>query len=329
MEKTQFNATVLEVQRDSAFVLADGREMLAKLRLSEDSEQVAVGDEASIERVGGELYLTALAPRKSCFYRRASDPNVLRRQPVAANFDYVFIVQALGHDFNIARLERYLAAAWASGGTPVVVLTKADIADPTASLLAASEAAIGAEVFAISAITGEGLDTLAPYFAEGKTVALLGSSGVGKSTLVNAIAGSEVMATGEVRADDERGRHTTTYRRMIILPSGGRVIDTPGMRSLGLVETDGLGETFPDVDAALARGCRFADCTHSGEPGCAIAAALVDGSLSRERWQRYKKLADEAARVERGLEKHAIAKEHKRARFSREKRRRDDRFDED
>lgn len=325
-----FDCTVLEVQRDRCFCLFEGREVLAELRLGDENDIPTVGDEATLERVGDEFYLTRIAPRRSCFYRRATDPNVLRRQPVAANFDYVFIVQALGHDFNLARLERYLTAAWASGGTPVVLLTKADTSGDAASVVAdASAVAVGAEVHAVSALTGEGMSALDRYFAEGKTVALLGSSGVGKSTLVNVVAGTEVMATGAVREFDERGRHTTTYRRMILLPNGSRVIDTPGMRSLGLVETDGLDAAFPDVEAALARGCRFADCRHSGEPGCAIDAALADGSLDRERWERYRKLSDEAERVERGIEKHAAFKEHKKSKKFSAKRNRSAYFEED
>lgn len=330
-DKTLERAVVIEVQRDSCVCLHDGEEIVCELRLSESSELPTVGDEAVCERSGGAWYLRELLPRRSCFYRRAVDPNVVRRQPVAANFDYVFIVQALGHDFNLPRLERYLAAAWQSGGTPVVLLSKADTCPNAAEcVVSAASVAVGAEVYAISAITGEGLDALAKYLTPESTLVLLGSSGVGKSTLVNALAGEELMTTGAVRESDERGRHTTTYRRMLFLPSGARIIDTPGMRTLGLTSTEGLGEVFDDVQRALDRGCRFRDCKHEGEPGCAITAAIADGSLDISRWERYKKLRDETERTERGLMRHQLFKERKAERRGRKNSRRtDDRWEDD
>ena len=316
------------MQRTACFCLIDGREELANIRLEDESETITVGDTVEVERIGEDYYVRGIRPRRSCFYRLDPDPNIMKRQPVAANFDYIFLVQALGHDFNVGRLERYLAAAWPSGGMPVVVLTKADtFNDVDGAVLRASEVAVGVEVHAISAVTGEGMGAMERYFAPGKTVALVGSSGVGKSTLVNAVAGEEVMSTGAVRDYDERGRHTTTYRRMILLPNGARVIDTPGMRSLGVVESDGLGAAFPDVEAVIEKGCRFSDCTHSGEPGCAVTEAVRDGTLSRERWERYRKLAAETERIERGIARHDLFKENKKSRKFAEKRRKSSRKD--
>ncbi len=304
---------MLEVQRSGCFCLLDGREIFARTRAG--GEPVTVGDSVRLEQTGEDFLLREVLPRRSCFYRLATDPDDMRRQPAAANFDYVLIMQALGHDFNVGRLERYLAAAWQSGGTPVVLLTKADTYENAAdALLRASETAIGAEVYAVSAVTGEGMDAVRRYFAPGSTVALVGSSGVGKSTLVNAIAGRHVMDTGEVRASDGRGRHTTTYRRMILLPNGARVIDTPGMRSFGVTDAAGVAAAFPDVEAVIAKGCRFRDCTHSGEPGCAVSEALRRGTLSRERWEQYRKLADETERIERGIARHDMFKEKKKER---------------
>ena len=230
---------------------------------------------------GGDSQIFATLPRRTFFSRRDPTPG-RREQAVAANFDYVFILQALGPDFNLKRLERYLTLAWQSGGVPVVVLTKADLSEDAGGYVrAAQKTAEGVDVFAVSVKTGEGMDALSPYRRPGKTIVLLGSSGVGKSSLANALAGEPVMAVREIREDDGKGRHTTTHRQLMMLPGGVMLIDTPGMRELGIGEAgDGLPEAFADVEAVLG-GCRFRDCRHQGEPGCAVKAAIAGGRLTQ------------------------------------------------
>lgn len=246
------------------------------------------------EPAGDSLIINTL-PRKSFFSRRLAG-RVQREQAVAANFDTVFVTTSLNKDFNIRRLERYLTLAWQSGATPAVALTKADLADDCgASIRAAEEIAVGVDVIAVSAVTGQGLDRLSQYLQPGKTAVFLGSSGVGKSSLVNALAGERLMDVNAIREDDSRGRHTTTHRQLFMLPSGAMVIDTPGMRELGMWDvSSGLGEAFPDVEKVLARGCRFNDCNHLTEPGCCVNAAIKSGELAAERWDRYLKLRHEA-----------------------------------
>ncbi len=243
----------------------------------------------------GNSRITQTLPRRSYFARRNPTPGQ-GEQAVAANFDSVFILQSLNYDFNIKRLERYLALAWSSGATPVVVLTKADLVDRfDEQLLRASEAAAGVDVFAVSARTGFGFDRLGGYLAPGKTIVLLGSSGVGKSSFVNALAGEELMAVNTIRENDSKGRHTTTHRQLIRLSSGVLFIDTPGMRELGMLDSgDGLSEAFSDVEQYFGQ-CRFSNCSHGSEPGCAVQAALASGELSPARWESYQKLQREAS----------------------------------
>jgi ribosome biogenesis GTPase len=238
-----------------------------------------------------------LLPRRSAFVRKAVGGGGARAQVVAANVDVALLVASLNADLNPRRIERYLATAWESGASPMVVLTKADLAPDWSERKADIEAvALGVPVHVASVVTGEGLDDLRESFAPGQTAALLGSSGAGKSSLVNALAGAELMATQAIREHDARGRHTTTHRELLLLPNGRLVLDTPGMRELGLWNADaGVAATFADIEA-LAGQCRFRDCAHDREPGCAIRAALDAGSLEEGRWSGYRKLKRELAR---------------------------------
>jgi ribosome biogenesis GTPase len=234
-----------------------------------------------------------LLTRRTAFTRRAAGTRTVP-QVVAANVDTFFLVQSLNRDLNLRRLERYLALLWESGAEPVLVLSKADLCDdPEPPAKAAREAAIGVTVLVVSALTRDGLDPLLPYLTPGRTAALIGSSGVGKSTIVNQLVGEDLMEVREIR-DDDRGRHTTTSRHLVPLPSGGMLLDTPGMRTVLLWEgEEGLDHTFEDI-AAIAAECRFTDCGHGTEPGCAVRAALESGALTQERWHSYGKLLREA-----------------------------------
>ena len=256
-----------------------------------------VGDFVLIrDNEDGECGIAELLPRKSKFSRadfsgRDANLSFAHEQVVAANFDYVFVMLSLNRDFNLNRMERYLTAAWQSGGTPVVVLTKSDLLeDFREQYEAATETAKLAPVHAISAHTGFGLENLDEYFKPGKTVLFLGSSGVGKSSLVNALAGQELMAVNEIRKKDDRGKHTTTSRQLVMLKGGAMIIDTPGMRELGLWNAnDGLDRGFADVEQYFGH-CKFNDCRHQSEPGCAIKDAVLHGQLSQERWENYQRL---------------------------------------
>jgi ribosome biogenesis GTPase len=250
----------------------------------------AIGDWVAITPQPGEetrAAIHAVLPRRTKFSRKAAGEQVVE-QVVAANVDTVFLVSGLDGNYHPHRLERYLAAAWASGAQPVVLLNKADLNDDTAALTAEiAGIAPNVPVFVTSAQTRRGLKALAPYLQPGKTIALLGSSGVGKSTLINRLVGDAVQDTQEVREADNKGRHTTTQRELFVAPSGVIVIDTPGMRELQPWDAAaGIDAAFGDVTAVAAR-CKFRDCSHTVEPGCAVQAALADGSLDGARWQAY------------------------------------------
>ena len=242
----------------------------------------------------GDSLIVKTLPRRTFFSRRDPYPGH-REQAVAANFDYVFLMQSLNNDFNPKRMERYLTLSWQSGATPVIVLTKADLAANLSGQLASMEKiAAGVDILTVSSRTGFGMNRLSGFLKPGKTIVFLGSSGVGKSSLVNALAGGDVMAIGAIREEDGKGRHTTTQRQLVMLPSRAMIIDTPGMRELGMWDvSQGLGEAFDDVEQYF-RKCRFSDCKHQSEPGCAIKAAIASGELSPKRWESYLALKREA-----------------------------------
>jgi ribosome biogenesis GTPase len=301
-------ARVTAVHRERYEVVSRFGEIFARLKSSvyyNDSGEdfPTVGDFVLLqyEPYGDSLILKTL-PRKSLFSRSDFSGHAVGyvktiiEQTVAANFDYVFIMASLNNDFNVSRIERYLTAAWQSGATPVVLLTKSDLApEPSEQISAAKAAAPGVEVIACSSVNGMSLDRLRALIALGKTAVFLGSSGVGKSSLLNALAGEKLMDVKAIREDDSRGRHTTTHRQLFMLPHGGMIIDTPGMRELGMWDvSEGLGGAFSDVEEVLSRPCKFSDCRHVTEPGCAVKAALELGELSPARWEHYNNLKREA-----------------------------------
>ncbi len=261
----------------------------------------AVGDWVLVEKMPGEekAIIHQLFERKSVFSRKVAGLEI-QEQIVASNIDIVLLVMSLNADFNIRRLERYLVAAWDSGAKPIVVLTKADLCEDISSMIREVESvAFGVDIFVTSALSGEGLADIQALFTEGVTGALLGSSGAGKSTLTNVLSGEELMKVSNIREDDAKGRHTTTHRELIVLPGGGCLIDTPGMRELQLWnQSDSLSSSFQDIEA-LAETCRYRDCTHQKEPHCAVQQAITDGVLEQSRLQSYFKLQRELAFIER------------------------------
>jgi ribosome biogenesis GTPase / thiamine phosphate phosphatase len=274
-------------------------EITGRLRhAAEPGELPVVGDWVGLR----DGQIDAVLPRRSKFSRKTPFTEI-SEQVLVANVDVAFLVMGLDErDFSVRRLERYLTTAWEGGATPVIVLNKADLAGDLEAKLAETESvAFGVPVLAVTAVAGEGVGGLLAYLESAKTGVLLGSSGVGKTTLINALLVDGRHATGPVR-NDGRGRHTTTHRELIVLPGGGILIDTPGLRELQLWETDGgLDRAFADI-AELVNECRFSDCAHDTEPGCAVRAALADGSLPAERWESYLKLQRELAHLERKLD---------------------------
>jgi len=260
----------------------------------------AVGDWVLIsppEGAGAEAVIQAILPRTSCMVRKAAG-TAEELQVIASNIDTVFICMSLNRDYNLRRLERYLAVVWESRAMPVVVLTKSDLEDDQEGKLYEIQAAApGVDIAFTSALEDGGIEEIRRYISSGKTVAFIGSSGVGKSTLINALLGRGEIRTREIRGDDDRGRHTTTHRQMYLVPGGGIVIDTPGMRELQISSAD-LDRTFADIEE-FAKRCRFSDCTHENEPGCAVKEAIAEGRLEIKRLENYKKLLRESAYEER------------------------------
>ncbi len=295
-----------------------------------DIDFPTVGDVVEVQREGeaSDYQIVGVQPRKSVFYRYNSASLRSGRQAVAANMDYIWILTSCNQDLNLRRLERYAAQSWQSGAQPVVLLTKSDLVPEAmhAVLQTKVEAAVpGVPIHVLSSISGQGMEAISGYLKPGKSIAFIGSSGVGKSSLVNAIMGEAVMETSAIREKDDRGRHTTTHRQMLFTKGGVKLLDTPGMRTLALWDNDeGVGKEFPEVEQFLGK-CRFRNCTHQSEDGCAIRSAIAEGLLDESRWQAYVALQKEAVRMERharhvahkafrSIEKHKHKQENRRER---------------
>jgi len=318
-------ARVAAQHRGAYVVYAEGGERPAEVagRLRHDAGSVsdfpAVGDWVAVDDAAGADAATihAVLHRATAFSRKAAGEEAVE-QVVAANVDVVFLVSAFGDDLNVRRIERYLASGWESGAEPVIVLNKSDLSvDLPADRAEVEAVAFGVPVHVVSCLAGVGLDELRTYLSGNRTVALLGSSGVGKSSLLNRLVGWERQDVQGIRADG-RGRHTTTFRELVPLPGGGLLLDTPGMRELALWDAAaGVEDAFTDV-ADLAAACRFADCAHEREPGCAVQAALAGGSLDEERLESYRKLQRELRHLELKADPRALAEARReRRRFAR------------
>ncbi len=300
-------ARIIATHKDRFEIVCNKGKGFAKIKRGSfydnpDSIYPTTGDFVLIEwNESGDSMIYETLKRLSSFSRTASSSDKRKElhsqheQLVASNFDYVFIMQSLNNNFNLNRIERYLSLAWQSGGVPVIVLTKSDLVDNVQDYIDEVESvAIGVDIYAVSCITKNGIENIKKYFSKGKTIVFLGSSGVGKSTLVNTLYGEEVMKTAEIREEDSRGRHTTTSRNLIMLPNGAMIIDTPGMRELGMWNAEeGINKTFEDIEE-LTHLCKYSDCTHTNEPGCKVLEAIENGELSEERFSQYLKLLKES-----------------------------------
>ena len=333
-------ARVIAVHKETAIVRSPGGDARAvvsgrfRFEATSPADYPAVGDWVALEgtaEIGdehgptataaahGAAIIAAILPRRSAFVRSAGDSNrrgggrLSDEQVLAANVDVALLVAGLDHEFNLRRIERYLSVAWASGAAPVMVLNKADLGgDVEGRRVSVESIAPGVPIVVTSALTGTGLVAIQAHIRPGRTAVVLGSSGVGKSTLLNGLLGAARQSTAAVRGSDSRGRHTTTHRELFELPGGGLLIDTPGIRSLEVAGADeGVTAAFDDV-AAIAERCRFADCRHAGEPGCAIRAALEAGELSEARLESHRKLEREAAHAARKQDPVARLEERRR-----------------
>lgn len=292
-------ARIISVHKGRFGIASDFGEGFAQLKgreyFFENETFPTVGDFVLIDHNNdGDSRIIKTLERRTYFSRRDPDKGK-GEQAVAANFDYVFIVQSMNHDFNTKRLERYLTSARQSKAEPVIILTKADLTDDYLPyILETSRVAENVKTCIVSSKTGYGLNELSTYLQKGKTLVFLGSSGVGKSSLVNTLAGEKIMDVNGIREDDSKGRHTTTHRELIMLKNGAMIIDTPGMRELGMWDiSEGLNDAFSDIET-LAGKCRFRDCKHNTEPGCAVRKAIENGELDEARLDNYRKLQTEA-----------------------------------
>jgi ribosome biogenesis GTPase len=308
-DKGKRMARVIRVDRGIYHLEGSEGTFLAELRGKFQENAIAaadypaVGDYVRVDRMNdkeGHGMIAEVLPRKSRFSRKVAG-NRLDEQVVAANVDTVYVCMAMNHDFNLRRLERYLTQAWSSGASPKILLTKEDLCEEREKhLREVEEIAFGVEVFMVSALTGAGMETWRESLHPEETGVLLGSSGVGKSTLINTLLGNEHLLTQGLRNDD-KGRHTTTYRELVTLPNGAYLIDTPGMRELQLLDDESAsGSVFSEIEA-LAKQCKFRDCNHQSEPGCAILQAIQTGELSEERWGSYQKILREQRFMEKKL----------------------------
>lgn len=300
---------VSEVQRERYTLIGDMGEISGKMKgtLYNSGNYPVVGDYVEVlYNPQGDSFIESIHERKSYLSRPDRSGHAdgyvktLVEQPIAANFDYTFIVTSLNQNFNIGRIARYISVTVQGGGIPVVILSKADLCNGVDSYInEVKSVSDKTDVVAISSLTGEGMDELQRYFRDGVTIALIGSSGVGKSTMLNAIAGKVVMKASSIREDDGKGRHTTTHRELFVLDNGVTIIDTPGMREIGVCDIDdGLDDTFSEITELFSQ-CRFGNCRHDTEPGCAVKQALEAGEISEKRWRLYRRLYDENFKAKR------------------------------